>query len=113
MLVRDLPVASETIPPLALDLPEPASDTMLSFALAVASQIHDQTLKEQLSDGLVASLDPDAPPQDASLPQIVASICASIEAMTHARAATREALERSMTSVHATRTLLRSLAQIS
>ena len=37
MLVRDLPDASETIPPVALDLPEPSSDTMLSFALAVAS----------------------------------------------------------------------------
>src|SRR5689334_17910362 len=99
MSVRNLPgsVAPEaTIPDAELDCPSPTSETMLSFALAVASQIEDRTLKEGLSAGLVSSIDPEPPATTASVLEMVASTCAAIEAISRARLATRRALERSM-----------------
>jgi hypothetical protein len=86
------------------------SETMLSFALAVASQIEDQNLKVGLSAGLASSLDAE-PTKDLSTSEVIAHACAELDELCHSRRATNEAIARSRTSLTATRMLLRSIAQ--
>jgi hypothetical protein len=104
MAVSELP-ASQT-----QSEPNPASETLLSFALAVAGQIEDRGLRAGLSAGLIADLDPELP-KDVPLAECIAATCAAIESVARARLATRAAVVRSRKSLLTTRSLLSLLAR--
>jgi hypothetical protein len=114
MPVSELPAYPTTnapISPSEPDWPEPASETMLSFALAVASQIDDTNLKEGLSAGLASCGEIENSVGTISTFEMVAATRDAIENLRRSRTATKHSIEQSRRSLFATRMLLRALRQ--
>lgn len=114
MPVNQLPAYPPTTartPPSEQAWPEPTSDTMLSFALAVASQIDDANLKEELSARVISNAEMDSPVATFSALEMVAATRDAIDDVRRSRVATKHAIEHSRRSLFATRMLLRALRQ--
>src|ERR1700730_2037947 len=103
------PPTKAPIPPSEQAWPEPTSDTMLSFALAVANQIDDENLKEELSARVGSNAEMDSPVGTVSALEMVAATRDAIDDVRRSRVATKHAIEQSRKSLFATRMLLRAL----